>query len=309
MSDVPTYSDRIARRLEVWWQKPRNYRHPATYTDFLHQLRERNTFRDRFDAEERWRCCAHWQRSLSNKWNAREFALRHGCRVPELYWYGRDIRQAPFETLPDHYVIRQSFGSGRQQVFVFGDGREIVWGREIGVDAMHRRLGGTARSFGRGRILVEEFVGRRSGTSEMPLECKLFMFGDQVGAIEVFRRSHRRIAPESYVDGLGLIEHRCYSAAWEPFEDRFFTADYVRKSYGNVPSSEPSSPPGFLQELIAAGRKLGSAYGTHARIDFLVGEKGVFFNEFGTTPSAAALTPFADEYLGLLWQETSPDET
>jgi hypothetical protein len=275
MSDVPTYSDRIARRLEVWWQKPRNYRHPATYTDFLHQLRERNTFRDRFDAEERWRCCAHWQRSLSNKWNAREFALRHGCRVPALYWYGR----------------------------------EIVWGREIGVDAMHRRLGGTARSFGRGRILVEEFVGRRSGTSEMPLECKLFMFGDQVGAIEVFRRSHRRIAPESYVDGLGLIEHRCYSAAWEPFEDRFFTADYVRKSYGNVPSSEPSSPPGFLQELIAAGRKLGSAYGTHARIDFLVGEKGVFFNEFGTTPSAAALTPFADEYLGLLWQETSPDET
>jgi hypothetical protein len=309
MSEVPKYSERIARRLEVWWQKPRNYQHPKTYTDFLHQLRERNTFRNRFDADESWRCCAHWQRSLSNKWNAREFASRHGCRVPELYWYGRDLRHAPFESLPDHYVIRQSFGSGRRQVFVFGGGREIPSGREVGEDEMHRKLGGTFRSFVRGRILVEEFVGRKSGTCEMPLECKLFMFGDTVGAIEVFRRSHRRLAPESYLEGLGLTEHRCYSAAWEPFEDPFFTADYIRRSYGMVPSTDPYSRPDFLPELIAAGRRLGLAYGTHVRVDFLVGEKGVFFNEFGTTPSITALTPFADEYLGRLWQETSPGQT
>jgi hypothetical protein len=142
----------------------------------------------------------------------------------------------------------------------------------------------------------------------MPRECKLFMFGDLVGAIEVFRRSHRRLAPRSYLEGLGLTEHRCYSAAWEPFEDPFFKADYLRTSYGNAPSSDPHPRPDFLPELIAAGKRLGLACGTPVRVDYLAGEEGIFFNEFATTPAIGALTPFADEYLGRLWQETFPDD-
>ena len=309
MSEVPKYSDRIARRLEVWWQKSRNYQHPKTYTDFLHQLRERNMFRSRFDSDENWHCCAHWPRSLINKWNSREFALKHRCRVPELYWHVRDLRHVRFESMPERYVIRQTFGSGRERVYVFCGGREVTKGREVGDDEMRTNLGGSFRSLVRGRILVEEFVGRKSATCEMPLECKLFMCGDHVGAIEVFRRSHRRLAPRSYLEGLGLTEHRCYSAAWEPFEDPFFDADFLRKSYGNAPSTDPYSRPDFLPELVAAGRRLGLACGTPIRVDFFVGDKGVLFNEFATTPAIGALTPFADEYLGRLWQETFPDKT
>jgi hypothetical protein len=48
------------------------------------------------------------------------------------------------------------------------------------------------------------------------------------------------------------------------------------------------------------------ACGTPVRVDYLVGDKGLFFNEFATTPAIGALTPFADEYLGRLWQETFP---
>lgn len=309
MREAPTYSERIARRLEVWWQKPRNYRDPLTYTDFLHQLRERNTFRSRFDAEEKWRCCAHWPRSLINKWNAREFALRHGCTVPELYWYGRDLRKAPLESLPERYVIRQTFGSGRRRVYVFSGGREVTKGTAVPVDEMRSNLGGVVRSLIRGRLLVEEFIGRGSGTSELPLECKLFVFGDLVGAIEVFRRSHRRLAPMSYTEGLGLREHRAYSAAWEPFDDPFFREDYLRRSYGNAPATDPSPPPDCLPELLAAGRRLGLACGTPVRVDFFVGDKGLVFNEFATTPAIGALTPFADTFLGRLWQESFPDAT
>jgi hypothetical protein len=290
LSEVPAYSERIARRLEVWWQKPRNYRDPKTYTDYLHQLRERNTFRSRFDSDENWRCCARWPRSLINKWNSREFALKHGCRVPELYWYGRDLRHVRSQSLPDRYVIRQTFGSGRERVYVFCGGREVTKGRQVSEDEVRANLGGAFRSVVRGRILVEEFVGRI------------------VGAIEVFRRSHRRLAPRSYLEGLGLTEHRCYSAAWEPFEDPFFKADYLRTSYGNAPSSDPHPRPDFLPELIAAGKRLGLACGTPVRVDYLAGEEGIFFNEFATTPAIGALTPFADEYLGRLWQETFPDD-
>ncbi len=305
-SEAPAYSERIARRLEVWWQKPRNYRDPRTYTDYLHQLRERNTFRSRFDSDESWRCCACWPRSLINKWNSREFALKNECRVPELYWYGRDLRHVPFQSLPDRYVIRQTFGSGKERVYVFCGGREVTKGRQVSEDEVRANLGGAFRSVVRGRILVEEFIGRKSGTCEMPLECKLFMFGDLVGAIEVFRRSHTRLAPRSYVEGLGLTEHMCYSAAWEPFEDPFFKEDYLRESYGNAPPTDPHPRPDFLPELIAAGKRLGLACGTPVRVDYLVGDKGLFFNEFATTPAIGALTPFADEYLGRLWQETFP---
>ncbi|MEJ2320745.1 MAG: hypothetical protein P8Y21_15580 [Gemmatimonadales bacterium] len=308
MNEVPAYSDRIAVRLAVWWQKPRNYRDPKTYIDYLHQLRERNTFRSRFDSDDEWQCCACWPRSLINKWNSREFALKHGCRVPELYWYGRDLRHVRLESLPDRYVIRQTFGSGKERVYVFCGGREVTKGRQIAEDEVRANLGGAFRSVVRGRILVEEFIGRKSGTCEMPLECKLFMFGDNVGMIEVFRRSHRRLAPKTYVEGLGLIEHGCYSAAWEPFEDPIFNTDYLMESYGHVPSTNPQPRPDFLPELIAAGKRLGLACGTHVRVDYLVGENGlVFFNEISTTPAIGALTPFADEYLGRLWQETFPD--
>lgn len=309
MRDVPTYSERIGRRLEVWWQKPRNYRDPRTYTDFLHQLRERNTFRSRFDPDDEWRCCTHWQRSLINKWNSREFALRHACRVPELYWYGRDLRRAPPESMPERYVIRQTFGSGRKRVYVVSGSREVTKGREIGPREMRSNLGGVLRSVVRGRVLVEEFIGPDSGTWELPLECKLFMFGDAVGAIEVFRRSHQRLAPQSYTEGLGLTEHRCYSAAGEPFDYPFFRENYLRRSYGNAPATDPSPPPDSLPELIAAGRRLGLAYGTPVRVDFFIGRNGPVFNEFASTPAIGALTPLADAFLGRLWQESFPDAT
>jgi len=49
------------------------------------------------------------------------------------------------------------------------------------------------------------------------------------------------------------------------------------------------------------------ACGTPIRVDFLIGDKGPVFNEFATTPAIGAFTPFADAYLGRLWQECLPD--
>src|SRR5205807_6454026 len=92
--------------------------------DALHRLRERRAFRDRDDRGEQWRCCDRWPRTLMNKWNGREFAARHGCPLPELYWRGSDPRAAPLESPPDRFVIRPVFGAGRRGAMVVVDGEE-----------------------------------------------------------------------------------------------------------------------------------------------------------------------------------------
>ena len=59
-----------------------------------------------------------------------------------------------------------------------------------------------------------------------------------------------------------------------------------------------------------AGKRLGLAYRTYVRVDFLVTETKVVFGEFATTPGGGrGFTPFADEYLGGLWQGAFPGET
>jgi len=291
MSEVPTYSERIHKRLRVWWQKPRDLRDPNTYTDYLHQLRERSSSRRRDDSEESWRCCPHWQRSLSNKWNAREFAVRNGCQVPELYWYGRNLRDLRFESLPDRYVIRPTFGHSREGVYVFCDGLDLLTARSIGRAEVCHTLGGVLRRLLNGRVLVEEFVSDPASKCRLPLECDLHMFGERIGAIQVIHRSAVK----------GRTRHRWYSDSWQPFSDQMNP---------KLPLADPIPAPSRLAELIRAGQRLGRAYGTYVRVDFLVTETKVVFGEFATTPGGGrGFTPFADQYLGGLWQGAFPGET
>jgi hypothetical protein len=57
--------------------------------------------------------------------------------------------------------------------------------------------------------------------------------------------------------------------------------------------------------LLRAGKRLGRAYGTYVRVDFLVAGERVVFGEFSTTH--VGWTAFADEYFGKLWQESFPE--
>ena len=88
--------------MRVWWSKPNKWRTRDSYRNLFHRLKENYSLLDKDDPDTRWRCCDLWPRLLSNKWNAREFAQRHGVRVPELYWYGRRLSALPVDDLPDH---------------------------------------------------------------------------------------------------------------------------------------------------------------------------------------------------------------
>ncbi len=288
MNAAPTFSERLSKRRRIWWQKPRNYRDPRTYTDFLHQIRERNVLRSQFDSDELWRCCRYWQRSLSNKWNAREFAERHGLRVPELYWHGRNLSRLDFNALPECFVIRPTFGHSHHGVFVVCDGVNLLSGTKVSRRDVLRASAGRARRLLMGPVLVEEFVGDARPHARLPLELKLHMFNERVGAVSRRERSSAEGQP---------LSGRFYSASWQPFSDPM-----------NLKCSlaDPVPAPSWLPELLRAGKRLGQAYGTYVRVDFLVAGDRVVFGEFATTPGGG-WTAFADEYFGRLWQETFPE--
>src|SRR5215212_1161545 len=122
---MDSFSRRLASRRRLWWARPRPSQ-PRAIPELLHRLRERRTFRSRDDPLEAWLCCGFWPRTLVNKWNGREFAARHGCALPALYWWGSNPARAPIESLPSRFVVRPVFGTDRRGVLVVAEGRELL---------------------------------------------------------------------------------------------------------------------------------------------------------------------------------------
>jgi len=51
----------------------------------------------------RWKQGEYWQRRLLNKRNARAFAIKSSCRVPELYWHGHLLTRLVLSSLPEQF--------------------------------------------------------------------------------------------------------------------------------------------------------------------------------------------------------------
>lgn len=283
-----TFSERIQRRWQVLWAPAR----PSSVRDTLarlHRAREILTPRSRNDPDEAWRCCELWQRRLSNKWNAREFAQKHGVRVPALYWVGRRLGALPLDFLPDHFVIRPSFGHSRQGVFVMAKGVDLLTDTPYTTASLRAHLRRTAGRWTVLPLLVEEFARTEEGDFRLPLEFRAHTFGETIGAIEVVERATRnRDTRFSF-----------YDERWERIPDTMY-----RKQI----SDHDLDPPRCLVELLACARRLGTAYGTYARIDFFSTDVGCVFGEFASTPAHQTdYTAYAQEYFGALWQETFGD--
>lgn len=275
-----TFSERLRARRRLWW----GYRRP------LHRVVELTARRRREDPDERWHCCAHWQRTLVNKWNAREFACRHGVRVPALYWFGRRTAALPLASLPSHFVVRPVHGAGGRGVHVVAGDRELLQGRalpraELGA-ALRRSLGRLARW----PLLVEEFAVGEDGSVRLPTEYKCYAFGGTIGVIQVVHRVQQHEA-----------QHRYYTPAWTPIDDHFQTDNALAPA---------SAPPRCLAEILGCAAALGAACGTFIRVDCFATPGGGLFGEFSTTPnSCSGFTPYADAYLGDLWQRLIPGRT
>jgi hypothetical protein len=285
-----TFSERIAIRRRLWWDPPWPGR-GRTLADAFHRLHERRVFRSREEADEAWRCCERWPRTLLNKWNSREFAARHGAPVPDLYWFGADHSRAPLDSPRERFVIRPVWGAGIHGTVVVIDGRERLWGGPASPAELRRRLPRSSRLRRPIPILIEEFVPPHEERYTLPLECKCHTFSGEVGAVEVIERTS---AQDS--------KHRYYSPGWEPIPDPINT--YL------PPDEEVKEPPPDLVRMLELAAKLGRELGTYMRIDFFVGPRGCVFNEFSSVPLMGKHnTPYCDRHFGGLWGKHAPDRT
>lgn len=278
------FSQRIRRRLDVWWGRPRRWADWRTYRDGAHRIRERMTYHEVIDPLPTWRCCEHWQRVVNNKWNAHVFAELHGCRVPRIYWFSRSRAPLP-DPLPDRYVIRPVYGTSRIGIYVVDQGRDQLRGIAVAPGDLPRLTQPRRDFWPPTPVMLEEMIPGENGG--LPLEIKCHTIANAVVAIETLERTG--------VKGLAL---RVYDPDWQPFDDAFDLAG---------PQGPVRPAPPFLSEMIALASRMGAALGTYSRIDFFAGPDGPVFNEFSGTPDLGQrFTPFANEYLAEMWDRHAP---
>jgi hypothetical protein len=276
--DHSPFRERMDRRVEIWWQ---------TRTPGVHGPGSCHALRLAHDSEELWKCCPYWQRKLSNKWNAREFATRHRVRVPHLFWAGRDVNAIPFDQLPEAYVIRLTSGHSGMQVAVMRRGVNLLDGMAYTQEQVQARFATLLQAaFSRTLMLVEEYVPPLVSTDEsgLPPNYRFHMFGDVVAWVSVScaRQNYGHFNPD-----------------WTPFHIRV-----MKKVLAPYPWPRPAG----LGQLVEAARTLARAFETYVRVDLYNSANGPVFAEYAPIPSRGrAYTPDADARLEKLWMEHYPD--
>ena len=262
------FEQRIKRRHKTFWSAP-------------NAEAVRNTPMAVSDPLEEWKDVNNWQRKLSNKHNAREFAKMHGCRVPELYWRGRDHHRIDFGALPDRFVIRPTIGHSSGLVFLMDRRMNLMDRKTYTPENVQRILREALKQNPDLEFLVEEFLKDNSGKYRIPDDYKLYMFNGEVASIEVINR----LSPKKGYSGF-------YDESWNQTE--------VLNTY--YPEAAFQPPPACIEEMVGYAKKLSRAYGIFARIDFYATDKGAVFGEFTPTPSLGnGFTPAAEQTLVNYW--------
>ena len=219
----------------------------------------------------------------------------HGIPVPELYWYGHEIAKLPIDKLPEHVVIRPTWGAGGLETFVMSGDRELFSLQTIPRSELVGRLLEKYGRLARFPILAEEFLTNEDGVYERGVEYRFYVFGDRVGLIQQILHTGQ----------VGL--KTAYYPDWTVFQDQNGKEDAFNfKRQGPLNRPRPAQPDTMLE----IARTLGTAYGTFVRVDLYLTHKRCYFGEFASVPyGGKGFTPGADAYLGRLWEETFPDRT
>ena len=229
-----------------------------------------------------WKDKKLWQRKLSNKYNAREFAKLHNCKVPDLIWKGRNVNSIYFEKLPEYYVIRPTIGHSCKHVFLMANGINLMDKQTCSAEDIKAVLSESADQNPALEFLIEEFVKTECGKYEIPVDYKFYMFNGEIARIAVINR----LGPKE-----GSVS--CYNRDWNMVqninENKYAKAEYQQS-------------PKCLTEMIEHARKLSKTYEIFVRIDFYATDRGAVFGEFTPTPgSAKYLTPLSDNLFIKYW--------
>lgn len=242
--------------------------------------RRHNTFWRSADAEKvrniamsadeplaKWKDAKHWQRKLSNKYNAKQFAKLHNCKVSKLFWKGRNADAIDFNKLPPYYVIRPTIGHSCNFVFLMANSVNLMDRKTYFSQDIRAILSEALNKNPYLEFLIEEFVKTESGEYAIPDDYKTYMFNGEVAVIEVINRS-------SPTEG----KLSCYDKNWKMITN---TAVHM------FTQAKYQQPPKCFAEMIEQAKRLSKAYEIFVRIDFYATDKGAVFGEFTPTPGAA----------------------
>ncbi len=263
-------SKRIKRRHHIFWK--------SIDVEIV-----RNTSMNAYDPFDKWKDVENWQRKLSNKDNAREFAKKHGCKVPELYWRGRDINKLDFNNLPARFVLKPTIGHSSKLVFLMNDNlnlmKNLFYSNEQLIEIMAENLKQNPYL----EFIVEEFVRSEKGEYKIPVDYKFHTFNGEIAAINVINK---------FANKKGFMG--AYDESWNS----------INKISTDFPGGPYQDPPDCLPEMIIQAKKLSKAYELYVRIDFYATDKGAVFGEFTPTPSFGNFfTPEADKLFVKYWNK------
>ncbi|RYY34221.1 MAG: hypothetical protein EOP46_14145 [Sphingobacteriaceae bacterium] len=264
------YSRRIKLRHEKFWREP-------------NAEDVRNTLMQATDPVEKWKDVINWQRKLSNKYNSREFAKMHGCKVANLYWKGRDIDNIDFAGLPDNYVIRPTVGHSCNAVFLMKKNFNLFDKQHYTVDEIKYVLFGYLQLNSKLEFLVEEFLENENGDVEILNDYKFFAFNGNIAGLLLINRLSPKAGYQT-----------AYTEDWQqtpPLVDSYPQGNYQK-------------PPACLAEMVNDVKKLSRAYEIFVRVDYYATSKGAVFGEFSPTPSFGnCSTPYATKLFKAYWNE------
>lgn len=262
------FATRIKARGKIFWESPDS--------DYVI-----NTIMQKSDPPEKWKDVENWQRKLHNKYNSREFARKYDCKVPELYWKGKDFHTLNFENLPHQYVIRPTILHSSRGVFLMNNSINLMDGKSYSKEEIKEALATTLDQNLKIEFLVEEFLRTESGEYRIHDDYKFYMFDGKIASIQVINRVSAKGGCNTW-----------YDENWNQMKN--ITSNY---SVGKV-----QKPPRCLPEMKEYARRLSKAYEIFARIDFYATDKGVYFGEFTPTPaSGKGFTPAGDKFLADYW--------
>jgi len=244
------FSKRIKHRNKEFWGSPEGKVLKKTQINATDPL-------------AKWQEGKYWQRRLSNKHNSMEFAKLYGCRIPGMYWQGKDLDELKAMELPEHYVIRPSIGAASKLVFLMNGSLNLMNKQTYTKDSLIEELNQALVNDPRLEFLVEEFVKTEQGICKIPDDYKFYMFNGEVACIQVINR----LSPQK-----GYTTF--YDENWKQMKN--LNTHYPKGAY--------QQPPACLKEMIEDARKLSRAYEIFARIDFYATDKGAVFGEFTPTP-------------------------
>lgn len=228
-------------------------------------------------------------RDLYQKIDAANFARAHGVKVPEILAVWESPADITWESLPDRFVLKSTYGGGGVSVFpLIRNGSKFIDGlseKEITREEVLSQL--EQRHHGKAKYFAEEYlIGSSTKTGLVPCDIKVFCFYGVVGYFEVREADGSRVkgrhsARMFWPDGSEIVNKR-------PF----------------VPSNRELPAVRRLAELIEISEVMSKAIRRpFVRLDYYETEQGIVFGEVTDLPGRVPiLSPEIDLYLGELYE-------